>query len=224
MRDVERRSYGQLCGLAVALDAIGERWTLLVVRDLLLGPRRYSDLLAGLPGLSTDLLADRLRTLESIGAVAKRKLPPPTSVTVYELTDVGLGLQPVVASLARWGERLLPQPGTPGYRIDAAWALLSMVSRYRGGLPDGQFELHLDDRTYTITVANGAMSVSDGPLRGSPLVTITVPAMVFLALVSGRTTMRTAQQNGLAIAGDSRLARRLLALLSLPTAPSPIRT
>src|SRR3712207_6674695 len=97
------RSYDQFCALAKALDVLGERWTLLVVRELLLGPKRYSDLLEGLPGIGTNLLATRLKTLEANGLVARRRLPAPAASTVYELTDRGRGLEPALYELMRWG-------------------------------------------------------------------------------------------------------------------------
>src|SRR5215213_3602470 len=127
---MKKRSYGQYCPIAHALDLLGERWTLLIVRDLLLGPRRYSDLLAGLPGLSTDLLADRLRALESVDAIRRRRLAPPAGSMVYELTERGEELRPVLTSLARWGGSLLPPVSETDDRLDHRWALLSMASGY----------------------------------------------------------------------------------------------
>jgi DNA-binding HxlR family transcriptional regulator len=125
-----RRSYSQHCGLARALDVVGERWTLLVVRDLLLGPRRYGDLLGSLEGITTNLLAKRLRELTAAGLLEKRKLSPPVSGEVYALTEAGRELEPVVMELARWGGRLLAHPRR-GDRKDIGWALLSMKRRYR---------------------------------------------------------------------------------------------
>src|ERR1700685_3017592 len=101
----EKRSYGDSCGIARALDLVGERWALLVVRELLLGPKRFTDLRAGLPKVSADVLSQRLRELERIGAVQRRKLPPPAGVQVYELTDWGRELEPVLLALGRWGSR-----------------------------------------------------------------------------------------------------------------------
>jgi len=210
-----RRSYGQHCGLAAALDAVGERWTMLLVRDLGLGPRRFGDLFKGLPGISTDLLAERLRTLEAVGAVTKRKLAPPVSVAVYELTEEGRELQSIVSSLARWGTRLLPEPGTPGYLVELPWALQSMVAHYTGGLPDGVYELRLDDREYVITVAEASAAVADGPPRREPLLVVTAPAGVFLAMMAGRTTLASARAGGLTTKGDSRLTPRFASALSL---------
>lgn len=191
---------------------------MLIVRDLAMGPRRFGDLLKGLPGISTDLLTDRLRTLESVDAVVKRKLAPPASVTAYELTDIGRDLQSIAGRLAQWGTQLLPAPGTPGYRIEAPWALQSMTSKYRGGLPEGSYQLRLDDREYVITVEQGNAAVTDGPTRREPLLSITASAGVFLAAVAGRTTLAEARAEGLRTEGDSRLTTRFLSALSLPTA------
>ena len=105
------RSYNQYCAVARTLDVVGERWSMLVVRELLDGPRRYVDLLTGLTGVSTDMLAARLRTLEQAGVVTRRTLPPPAASKVYELTPLGHELRPVVTELARWGLRLLGEPG-----------------------------------------------------------------------------------------------------------------
>src|SRR2546427_12402137 len=100
-----KRSYDQWCAVARSLDVVGERWTLLIVRDLLVGPKRYKDLLIGLPGIGTNLLADRLRELEGAGILRRTVLPPPAGSTVYELTSSGQALEPVILALGRWGAR-----------------------------------------------------------------------------------------------------------------------
>src|SRR5437762_7857993 len=105
-----QRSYGQFEGLARALDVVGERWTLLLIRELLLGPRRYTDLLDGLPGIGTNLLARRLRQLEAAGVVRKSRTPPPSPSAVYELTDRGRELEPALLVLARWGMEWMDLP------------------------------------------------------------------------------------------------------------------
>jgi DNA-binding HxlR family transcriptional regulator len=125
----ERRSYQQFCGVARALDVVGERWTLLIARNLLLGPRRYSDFLAELPGITTNLLAKRLREMEAGGLVAKREA---SGVVTYELTERGAALEPVVLELGRWGWPLLGEP-RPGDRVDLALGLISLKRRYAGG-------------------------------------------------------------------------------------------
>ncbi len=137
----KRRSYQQFCGLARALDLVGERWTLLLVRELLLGPRRYSDLLGSLPGLTTNLLAARLQAMEAAGFVRRVDAG-------YELTEVGAALEPVVMELARFGGRFL---GTPkrGDRLDLSWGLLSLKRRYRGGV-DLTLALAVEGDWYTL--------------------------------------------------------------------------
>ena len=129
------KSYRQRCMVAKALDLVGERWTLLIVRDLLLGGRRYSDLLAGLPGLTTNLLAKRLERLTEEGLIEKRTLPPPASATVYELTELGRRLEPVVLGLGTFGEHYGRELGfapAEGDRANPRWAMVSLKRRYRG--------------------------------------------------------------------------------------------
>src|SRR5579864_8873407 len=107
VRRSRRRSYDQYCAVARGLDVIGERWTLLIVRDLLLGPKRYKDLLEGLPGIGTNLLADRLREMERLGLVERSVLPPPAGSSVYQLTEAGEALEPALMAIGRWGARYL---------------------------------------------------------------------------------------------------------------------
>lgn len=166
-----RRNYRQFCGLARALDHVGERWTLLVVRNLLLGPKRYSDLLERLPGVTTNLLAARLREMERLGLIVKRKAPPPVRATVYELAAAGRALEPALMELARWGARFMDRPGA-GDTFDVGWALLSLKRRYRGGLDlvaafdigERSFELAFDARYLAVT--EGAATRPDVSVRG----------------------------------------------------------
>src|SRR6187399_3778367 len=154
----KRRNYKQFCGLARALDRVGERWTLLVVRNLLLGPKRYSDLLESLPGITTNLLAARLREMERLGLVTKRKAPAPVRATVYELAPAGRALEPALMELARWGGRFMDRPGADD-TFDVGWALLSLKRRYRGAcelvaafdVDERSFELVFDARYLAVT-------------------------------------------------------------------------
>lgn len=123
------RTYGQFCGLAKALDIVGERWSLLVIRELLSGPKRYTDLLAGLPGIATDMLASRLRDLEAAGVITRRTLPPPAGSRVYALTPVGEALQPALIELARWGIRLLAPHDRGAFQVH--WLVLSLQMMFR---------------------------------------------------------------------------------------------
>jgi len=155
-----RRSYQQFCGLARALDQVGERWTLLVVRELLLGPRRYTDLLSALPGLTTNLLASRLRELERLGLITRRVLPPPLAVKLYELTESGRALEATLMELARWGSRYMREHKKKD-RFNVAWALLSLKRRYVGGM-SARVELRIDARTFELGLEPGYLSVSEG--------------------------------------------------------------
>jgi DNA-binding HxlR family transcriptional regulator len=157
--DSKRKSYQQFCGLARALDHLGERWTLLIVRDLLLGPRRYSDLLEGLPGITTNLLAARLREMERRGLVEKRQAPPPVRAQVYELTASGRALEAAIMELARWGGRFMTAPD-PRDRVNIGWGLLSLKRRYLGGLRV-RAELRIGARTFELGFEPAYLSVSE---------------------------------------------------------------
>jgi DNA-binding HxlR family transcriptional regulator len=126
---VTGRSYEHYCALAKALDLVGERWTLLIVRELVEGSRRYTDLQEGVPGIATDMLAARLRNLEESGLVERRILPPPAASTVYELTALGRGLEPVIRELARWGLRLMGKRKGEEFRIH--WMGIWMRTSFR---------------------------------------------------------------------------------------------
>src|SRR5258706_6605219 len=130
------KRYGQACAIARALDVVGERWSLLLVRELTLGPRRYRDLAAGLPGIPSNVLAARLKDLQAAGVITRRTLPAPADVTVYELTDAGRALQPALSELLDWGLRYGPEP-SPGDEVQPGWALLGATGRPTA-LPAGQ--------------------------------------------------------------------------------------
>ena len=132
-----RRSYDQYCAVARGLDVIGERWTLLIVRDLLLGPKRYKDLLDGLPGIGTNLLADRLHEMERIGLVERTVLPPPAGSSVYQLTEAGEGLEPALMALGRWGARYLPsEPKKTDILVPRAY-FVAIRAAFRPELAEG---------------------------------------------------------------------------------------
>jgi DNA-binding HxlR family transcriptional regulator len=162
-----RRSYRQYCGVARALDVVGERWTLLIVRNLLIGPRRYSDLLRELPGITTNLLAKRLAEMEDAELVERRS----DAAVVYALTPTGEALEPVVMELGRFGGRYMDKPKRTD-RVDLGWALLSSKRRYHGGLDcvvdvrsdDGRrFELRFAD---VLCVQERAAARADAIVRG----------------------------------------------------------
>lgn len=204
------RTYGDPCGIARALDLVGERWALLVVRELLLGPKRFTDLRAGLPNVGPDMLAQRLRELEQAGVVRRDHLPPPASARVYELTDSGCELEPVVLALGRWGSRapLPPERGELG--VDAlVLALKTLFDPRRAGRLTGKtFELRLDDSVFALRIGETDVEAARGP-AADPLATIAgEPGVLQAVLWHGA-------DGGLEIAGDRRAANRFLGLFPL---------
>ncbi len=133
---MSKRSYNQYCAVARAMDVVGERWTLLIVRELLTGPKRFKDLLEGLPGIGTNLLTARLKDLEGYGVVRRATLPPPAASRVYELTELGCSLEPVVMGLARWGLEFLGASREEDDR-QPAWAMVALRSVLRPEVTGG---------------------------------------------------------------------------------------
>ena len=170
MGTVGRRTYDQFCGLAHALDLVGERWTLLIVRDLSLGPQRFTDIQGGLPGIGTGLLTERLRHLEALGVVQRSQLPPPANVPVYELTDEGRELATAMAPLAMWGTRRLSEleGEDANLMFRAEWLLVSLREVFDTGAARGVhdvYEFQIDDQTIHVLVDDGEIVTRRGPRR-----------------------------------------------------------
>ncbi len=210
--------YAQFCPLARATEILGERWTLLVIRDLFSGMLRFSDLRAHLRGISSSVLADRLGRLEERGLVAQRELPPPAASTVYELTESGLALLPAVAELARWGARFLLPP-TPGDHVEPTWATLGLrVFARPTPTPPLSFEVQIvvDDREARVFVTGGPSGTkicedaidADVVMRGEP--------MVLLGIMSGMLDpLDAARSGGLELQGDPAVASRFSELFQV---------
>src|SRR5436309_11642169 len=166
------RSYNQFCPAARALDLVGERWTLLVVRELLFGPKRYTDLQEGLPGIGPNVLAARLRVLEGAGLVQKRFLPPPAASIVYELTELGAGLRPVLMDLFQWGLQLLSTPDS-GETIKASYWLPALeAAADAAAVPeeiDDVYDFRVGEETITVTAKHGEIAVRAGPAESPDL-------------------------------------------------------
>jgi DNA-binding HxlR family transcriptional regulator len=206
----ERRSYQQFCGVARALDVVGERWTLLIVRNLLLGPRRYSDFLAELPGITTNLLAKRLRELEAGGLVARRET---AGAAAYELTERGAALEPVVIELGRWGWPLLDEP-RPGDRVDLALGLISLKRRYAGGakLVVG---LKAGARAFSLLLTPAGLVVRDrAPERPDLVIAGEEPALRAL-LIQRRDATKLRASGAIAVEGSPRDWVRFVAAFEL---------
>lgn len=159
------RTYNQFCALARALDVLGERWTLLIVRELLLGPRRFGDLLSGLPGIAPNLLSDRLRALAAEGVVQRTTLPPPAGSRVYELTERGRRLRPAVLALARWGMDPIAPP-REGEERRPGWYAVALEAAFRPQAAHGVNETYgfwIDGTPFHLTVRDGQATASNGP-------------------------------------------------------------
>jgi DNA-binding HxlR family transcriptional regulator len=207
------RTYGQYCGLAAAMDLVGQRWAMLLVRDLSPGPRRFTDLFEGLPGIATDVLAERLRALETAGVVCHRAVKYPVPAKVYELTASGVELASIARDLAGWGARLLPAAGSTEARINPRWALQSMAAGYRGGMPDGAYGVAVDDEELSVVVDGPAAKVVYGVVA-TPLLTVRCDVRQFFTIARDPTKVRTARP-GLSIEGSVEQAEALFSSIPL---------
>jgi len=206
-------TYEQYCPVARALEIVGERWTLLVARELMLGPRRFTDLMDGLPGISPNVLASRLKDLESAGLVSKRTLPPPAASSVYELTNQALGLARVLAAMADWGMTMLGRP-RKGDEVRGEWTVLGIaVTTPVPDLDDATYGLHVDGEVLYVAVRDGRLQPGHGPAT-DPAAVITVRATTLADLALGRLDLDAALARGrIMLAGDQAAARRLLEAL-----------
>jgi DNA-binding HxlR family transcriptional regulator len=212
-----KRSYRDSCGIARALDAVGERWALLVVRELLLGSKRFTDLRAALPGISTDVLALRLRELEATDVVRRATLPPPAAAKVYELTTRGRELEPVLLALGRWGSREPLAPGVRPLGLDAFVIALPTLFDAAGAADAATtIELRLGADRVTARVADGRLDVARGA-AGDPDARIAGdPAVLTEVLWHGRPLAAAEAEGALRIDGDRAAAERFLGLFPPP--------
>lgn len=179
-----KRTYGQYCGLARALEMVGERWALLIIRDLLVGPRRFTDLVRGLPRIPTNVLTTRLQELEEAGIVRRRVQARPATGVVYELTEYGRELEEVVLRLARWGAQSLGAP-RPGEIVTPDSMIMALRTTFHPDVARGLtvgYELHVRDVVIHARIAGGTLTTAAGPLVGADLViTTTAPLKPMLA-------------------------------------------
>jgi DNA-binding HxlR family transcriptional regulator/putative sterol carrier protein len=207
------RSYNQFCTLAYALDVVGERWTLLIIRELLTGPRRFKDLLNGLPGISTNLLSERLKNLEQQGILSRRILPPPAGSTVYELTTLGQGLERAMIELGRWGSRLFPtsldSDALPSLGA-IALAIKAFFDPERAQGVNETYELHLGDEALQVQIKESEIQVRQG-ISLNPDTIFHTEMQVYLGLFAGQLKPDEAIAEGLIrIEGDSGALSRFL--------------
>ena len=205
-----RRSYDQYCPLSRALDVIGERWSALVVRELLAGPRRYTDLHADLPGVSTDVLAARLKEMERDGLVARRRLPAPAAAAVYELTPRGRDLLPALTALADWGAADLAGP-RPTDALRAHWFALPLMARLAelAAPVEGTVNVVLDEGAFHILISATGPAYGHG-LAEHPDADLTFDAVACAAVARGEATLpELIKTSQIRVDGDSPLAHAL---------------
>ena len=205
------RSYRQYCSVAKALDVIGDRWTLLIVRELLLqGGCRYTDLLHGLPGIATNLLAERLKELEEHGLVVREAAPPPVATTLYHLTDAGRELEPVVRSLGRWGARFMAQP-TGDEEFRSHWLAFPVSEFLHDTDPAGPaatIEIRTADQPAVIELGDGHVRTALGTAT-SPDLVLHGDGPLVLGVLSGMLSLADAKTMGLRCQGSTTLLRRI---------------
>lgn len=215
-----QRTYAQYCGVARALDVVGERWALLVIRDLIPWPRRFTDLRRGLPRIPTNILSARLKELEQAGVVQRRVLPRPSGAVVYELTDYGRELEPIIAALMFWGAKSMGDPrdeDTPS----ASSLALGLRTVFRAEAADdlqAGYEVRMgDDVVLHLRIDRGELELGEGPLAGADLTIETDLALG--ALLRGELTPAEAQASGaVKVTGDAGLLDRFVELFPLPRA------
>ncbi|MFF4250752.1 winged helix-turn-helix transcriptional regulator [Streptomyces sp. NPDC001663] len=206
-----RRSYDQYCSAARALDLVGDRWTLLIVRELLAGPRRYTDLHADLPGVSTDVLASRLKDMERDGLSTRRRLPPPGAAYVYELTARGRELLPVLQALSVWGQAELGER-RPTDALRAHWFALPLLRSLEGSEGEGLVEVRLDEGDFHLYVgAEDGPVYGDGPAPREPDARLVLDADTCTAVSRGELTLSDGVRGGrIEVSGEGTLAKALL--------------
>jgi DNA-binding HxlR family transcriptional regulator len=225
------RSYGQYCSVAKALDVVGDRWTLLIIRELLLqGPCRYTDLRNGLPGIATNLLADRLHELEAAGLVKREEAAPPVATTLFQLTEAGAGLEPSLEALGAWGIRYMAEPAEAD-EFRSHWFTFPVELFLHDNAPDGPplaIELRPASQTASRTASKAAsqtasraagrpavVEVSGGEVRtrlgsaASPDLILAGSPRLILGLLGAYLTPADAEARGLAITGDPAILGRL---------------
>lgn len=214
------RTYSQNCGLARSLDLLGERWTMLIVRELARGPKRFGELTESLGGIGTNLLAARLRALQESGVITQERLPAPAGVWAYALTDSGRRLTPLLEDLALWGLEL-PWPAKEDAASRSVWVAMTMrahMERAGGDPPDGVYEFNVDGEQFWLHVSAGSSQLLDGRAPIEPDVRISGERNAFLALARGGELLASERdgEGQLCVEGDGERLRRLTRTFRFP--------
>lgn len=211
------RRYEDACAAAHALDLVGDRWALLVMREMLFGPRRFGELRESLPGISANILAQRLAELEAAGVVERRRLPPPASVPVYALTEWGRESEPIFMALGRWAAR--SPHHDPTLPISAASVLMSfrtMLDPARAAGLGARIGLRFGEAEYLARLEAGRIEIKAGPVEGADLVLGGTPAALAAAVYGGVKLAALEAEGALHVEGDRALAERFIGLFPLP--------
>ncbi|MFK3664874.1 winged helix-turn-helix transcriptional regulator [Ochrobactrum teleogrylli] len=222
-KQAAKRSYDDACAAAHGLDLIGERWALLVMRELMLGPKRFSDLRADLPGVSANVLTQRLEGLELAGILHKTKLPPPASVQVYELTEWGYESEPILQALGRWAARSpMHDPNLPISTVSFLLSLRTMLDSESAHGMNATIHLQLDGEDFTAHLHDEALDIARGKPEPCDLSLQGAPRMVAATIYGGQPLSALEEAGLLIVEGDRALAEKLRTLFPLPDkAPSP---
>jgi DNA-binding HxlR family transcriptional regulator len=212
-----RRRYEDACGAAHALDLLGERWALLVVRELMFGPKRFSDLRADLPGISANVLTQRLEGLEAAGILVRRRLPPPASAQVYELTSWGYESEPIFQALGRWAAR--SPKHDPRLPLSASSLILSfrtMIDPAKAKGAGGTIGLKFGNETFRLRLSGGKVQARRGAINDADLILEGSPPVSAAAIYGGQPLATLEAQGLVRIMGDRDLASRFVTLFPLP--------
>ncbi len=210
-----KKDYEQYCPMSLGLERIGERWTLLIVRDLMFGPMRYSDLKEGLPGIATNMLANRLTEMQEAGIIAKREMPPPAASTVYELTELGRGLAPVLLELGKWGMSFLPLHDKGGFVKEGLRARAPFAAERTSSSAEA-YTLIVDDEVIGFDVRPGSVEVlNTAPPNAVATLTLDCSTLMELMLL-GKSVVQAEAEGKAELHGDAAAVERLLDLYRLP--------
>jgi DNA-binding HxlR family transcriptional regulator len=217
-----RRSYEDACAAAHALDLVGERWSLLVMRELMFGPKRFSDLRASLPGVSANVLTQRLEWLEAAGVLARRKLPPPAASQVYELTQWGRESEPIFQALGRWAARSpWHDPSLPFSAASLMLSLRTMFDAHRAAGLKARIGFRVGAESFLARLGRGAIEIERAAADGADVVLIGEAPVLAGAIYGGAPLAALEASGALRIEGDRALAERFLTLFPLPPKAAP---